>query len=98
MGWAATGSRDQLAALVRAEIRGSGLDQTTVGRLVGVSAKHLSEIVNGHTVPSLDLLDRILAVLGRDLVLATRVATRPVVEPVASQAKGADSVERFTHE
>lgn len=94
----ATPGRDQLAALIRAEIRGSGLDQKTVARLAGVSEKHVSEIVNGHVVPSLDLVDRILAVVGRELVLLTRVATRPTSEPVASQAKGADSVERFSHE
>lgn len=67
-------SSQQLAALIRAEIHGSGLDQKTVAGLAGVSVKHISEIVNGHTVPSLDLVDRLLTALGQELVLITRVA------------------------
>jgi transcriptional regulator with XRE-family HTH domain len=87
----ATAGRTQLAALIRAEIRNSRRDQSAVARQAGVSAKHLSEIVNGHSVPSLDLVDRILAVLGRELVLTTRVATRPTPEPVTSRTEDANS-------
>lgn len=96
--WATTPpSRDRLAALIRAEIRASALSQVAAARLVGVSEKHLSEIVNGHTTPSLDMVDRILAALGRELVLLTGVATRPTPEPVASQAIDDDSGERSIH-
>lgn len=70
-------SRQQLAALVRSEIRAAGLYQQDVADRLGVSRKHLSGIVQGRAVPSLELLDRLMGVLGREVVITSRVATRP---------------------
>jgi len=68
-------SRDALATLVWAEIAISGFTQATVAEMAGITAKHLSQMINGRTVGSLDMVDRILAVLGRELVLTTRVVS-----------------------
>lgn len=84
-------SRERLTALIRTEVRGSHLTQRRVAGLAEISEKHLSEILNGHTLPSLDVADRILAVLGRELVLVSRVAMRPARRAVASQAIPAGS-------
>jgi transcriptional regulator with XRE-family HTH domain len=93
-----TPSRDRLAALIRGEVRATGLAQRNIAALAGITEKHLSEIINGHTVPSLDVVDRILAAVGRELVLVADwcpvagVPAGPPAGPVASQAKDADSV------
>jgi plasmid maintenance system antidote protein VapI len=67
------GSSDALASLVWAEVAASGCRQAEVCRAVGISQKHLSEMVNGRAGMSLDLVDRVLAAVGRELVLSTRV-------------------------
>lgn len=70
------GSRDALVALVRAELAASGKTQTEVAAAAGITDKHLSRFVGGHDGMSLDVVDRVLAACGRELVLATRI--RPV--------------------
>jgi len=67
-------SRDALAALVWAEIAATGHSQADIAGMAGITQKHLSQIVNGHS-GSLHTIDRVLAVLGRELVLSTRVPT-----------------------
>lgn len=68
-------SREALAALIRAEIAASGLSQARLAARAVVTPKHMSQVVNGQS-GSLEVLDRILAALGRDLVVATRVRTK----------------------
>lgn len=79
-------SREALARLVWAEIAGSDQRQCDVAASVGVTEKHLSQIINGHTGVSPDLADRLLAACGRRLVLATE----PITEPAAAQHPEAD--------
>lgn len=67
-------SIERLAALVWAEITASGLRQAEIAAEVGITEKHLSRFVRGHDGMSLELIDRILAIVGRELVLSTRVA------------------------
>jgi len=61
-----------LRGLVEAEIVASGRTQTDICVAVGISQKHLSTYLVGHNGMSLDLVDRVLAEVGRELVLATR--------------------------
>lgn len=66
-------SQEALASLVWAEIAASGRTQADVCAAVGITEKHLSRFVNGHDGMSLDLVDAVLAELGRELILATAV-------------------------
>jgi plasmid maintenance system antidote protein VapI len=68
-----TSSRAALAELVLGEIIASGRYQADVCAAVGITEKHMSRFVNGRDGMSLDLIDEVLAELGRGLVLATRV-------------------------
>jgi transcriptional regulator with XRE-family HTH domain len=67
------GSAEAMADLIWSEIAASGLSQATVAALAGVTPKHLSGVVGGRNGMSLDLIDLVLAQLGRELVLSTRV-------------------------
>jgi transcriptional regulator with XRE-family HTH domain len=64
-----------IASLIWAEIAASGRTQADVCTAVGITQKHMSRFVTGKTGMSLDLVDAILADLGRELVLSTRVKT-----------------------
>lgn len=68
-------SSGHLASLIWSEIAASNLTQASVAAMVGITPKHLTQIVRGHAGASLDLVDRLLAALGRELVLSTRVRT-----------------------
>jgi plasmid maintenance system antidote protein VapI len=60
---------------VWSEIAASGRTQQGVAEAVGITPKHLSGMVRGHNGMGLDLVDALLAALGRELVLSTRVRT-----------------------
>lgn len=65
------GSRGTLADLIAGEIAAAGMTQHHVAQLVGISDKHLSQVVTGRCGMSLDLVDRVLGACRRRLVLAT---------------------------
>jgi plasmid maintenance system antidote protein VapI len=68
-------TREALARLLWSEIAGSDQRQCDVAESVGITEKHLSQIINGHTGVSLDLADRLFAACGRRLVIATEPVT-----------------------
>jgi len=72
-----TTSATALAELVWSEITASGLSQADVCAAAGITPKHLSRFVRGHDGMSLDLVDHVLAQIGRVLVLATRPRLEP---------------------
>ena len=51
--------RTHPAALWREAILDQKLSQVTVAEAVGVSTKHLSQIINGHVLPSVQLVIRL---------------------------------------
>lgn len=72
-----TPSAAALAELVWSEITASGLSQADVCAAAGITQKHLSRFVRGHSGMALDLVDHVLAQLGRVLVLSTRPRLEP---------------------
>jgi plasmid maintenance system antidote protein VapI len=66
-----TGLRGQLTALLAGELAASGWSQADLARAVGITPKHMSQIVTGRANAGPDLADRLLAALGRRAVLAT---------------------------
>lgn len=64
-------TKTALADLLRAEIAASGPRQYEIARTLGISEKHLSQMVCGKVGLSLTLVDQILALCGRRLVLDT---------------------------
>ena len=66
-----------LREVIFGEIQASGRTQAQVCEAVGLTSKHMSSFLNGHCGMQLDLVDRILAELGRELVLSTRVCPMP---------------------
>lgn len=75
-----------LREIVFGEIQASGRTQAEVCEAVGVTEKHMSQFLNGHSGMSLDLVDRILAELGRVLVLGTRANPGPAAVEGATDA------------
>jgi len=61
-----------LREVVWGEIQASGRTQAEVCEAVGITPKHMSSFLNGHGGMQLDLVDRILLELDRELVLSTR--------------------------
>jgi hypothetical protein len=68
-------SREAIARLVWAEIAAAGYRQHDMAETVGITPKHLSQMVNVKVGANLDIVDRILAACGRRLVLATEPIT-----------------------
>ena len=66
-------SVNDLRTLVWSEIDASGRTQVDICMAVGITQKHMSEYLNGHTGMSLELIDAILIELGRELIVSTRV-------------------------
>lgn len=60
-----------LVRLVRAELADGFVTQREIAESLHCSQKHLSEMLNGHTAMSEDWATKILAVLGRRLVVAS---------------------------
>lgn len=69
-----------LARLLWAEMAAAGHQQQDVAATIGISEKHLSQMVNLKSGMSLNLVDQILAMCGRRLVLATEPITDPPTE------------------
>ena len=66
-------TREALARLLWLEIRASGMRQVDIAAEAGITEKHLSQILHLKVGASADMTDRILATLGRRLVLGTAV-------------------------
>lgn len=64
-------SVDALRQLVRAQIVASGRTQRSVCRAIGISPTHLSQFLAGDRGMSWNLIDRVLAEVGRKLALST---------------------------
>lgn len=60
-----------LTRLVRRELDDAGWWQKDVAEAVGCTEKHLSQLLNGHVAMSEEWAVKILAALGRQLVVAS---------------------------
>lgn len=60
-------TKEHLRSLLIFSIQGSGMLQGDVAMMAGITPKHLSCMVNGHAIGSLDVYDRLFAVLGYQL-------------------------------
>jgi hypothetical protein len=69
-------TKEALARLLWAEMAAAGHQQQDVAASVGISEKHLSQMVNLKSGMSLTLVDQILAHCGRRLILATEPITQ----------------------
>jgi plasmid maintenance system antidote protein VapI len=54
-------SREALARLLWSEIAGSDQRQCDVAATVGITEKHLSQVINGKAGMQLDMVDQVLA-------------------------------------
>jgi plasmid maintenance system antidote protein VapI len=83
---------DVLRGQIRATIKASGIKQIWIAQQLGVSQKHLSQMLTGRVVLTLDWAQRIAAVCGY------RVSV--VVEPVSAverERRRADEAEARLH-
>lgn len=70
-----TASSDTLGRMIRMEVNLSGKTQAEIAEGAGISAKHLNRFMNGFQGLSLEVVDAILWVLGKQLVLGVRYVT-----------------------
>lgn len=70
-----TPARDRLAALVWAEVKTSGLRQCEVACEAGITEKHLNQMFHGKASMSWGMAERVLAAVGRRLVVGTEIVT-----------------------
>lgn len=66
-----TSLRGQVAAIIADEVYRSGRTQVDIAHAVGITPKHLNQILRGHIAAGVDMTDRILTALGRHPILAT---------------------------
>lgn len=57
--------------IVRDRLRERGITQATAAEAIGISEKHISQILTGKTGASFGLLERLLAYVGLQLTIAT---------------------------
>lgn len=62
---------DQIRAVVRDELAVAGISQAEAARALGVSTKHMSQMLTGRVGMSPEWADRITALCGRQLVIAS---------------------------
>lgn len=65
-------TEDRLRQLIRDELEVQGVKQVHVARTLGLTEKHMSQVLNGKAGLSPALADAILSVLGRRFVVTTR--------------------------
>jgi transcriptional regulator with XRE-family HTH domain len=65
-------AEDQLRAHVRAALEAAGLSQAEVARQLGLSYKHMSQMLTGHATLTLTWAEGILGLCGQSLVIGTR--------------------------
>lgn len=66
------GSQGLLHEQVKAAVKASGLKQVWIAERLGVSEKHLSQLLTGRVVMSLEWAERILGLCGMELVVSVR--------------------------
>jgi transcriptional regulator with XRE-family HTH domain len=69
-------SYEALIYLLRMVVKSSDMAAKNIAKLAGISPKHLSRIINGYHNPSLDLVDRIMAVCNTRLVIGIMPLTK----------------------
>lgn len=74
---------ERLRNLVRAELRHSGWNQAEIAAELGLSQKHISQVLTGRAGLSVDLAAAILFVCGRRLEFATTPHPLPGGEVIA---------------
>lgn len=67
---------DALRAEVSNCVALSGLSQAKIARTVGITAKHMSQVLTGKATLSADLAAQIAEACGRDLVIRSRRSQR----------------------
>jgi plasmid maintenance system antidote protein VapI len=71
-------TKETLARLLWAELAAAGVRQCDAAATVGISEKHLSQMITGKVGMSLNLVDQILReCCGRRVTLATEPITQP---------------------
>ncbi len=60
-------AEDQVRAAIRGALDVAGITQTELARRIGMSQKHVSQVLTGKTGLSLALADRMLAAIGSRL-------------------------------
>jgi plasmid maintenance system antidote protein VapI len=67
------GIANSLRAVLADELRAARVSQAEAARRLGISAKHMSQMLTGRAPLSLAWADEIAAVCGRELVVGTRL-------------------------
>ena len=65
-------AEEQLRAHTRAALEAAGLSQAEVARQLGLSTKHLCQMLTGHATLTLTWAEGILGLAGHSLVIGTR--------------------------
>lgn len=74
-----------LRAVLGDELRAAGLSQAEAARRLGITAKHMSQMLTGKAQLGLAWADEIAALCGRELL----VGSRPMAEhPLEARASG----------
>lgn len=77
--------QDELRALVRLVLREKGMSQAAAARALGITAKHMSQMMTGRAPITLDWAARIAALCGQRI----RIEIEPdPVDPVAELFAG----------
>ena len=66
-----TGVADSLRIAVRTALHDAGISQAEASRRLGLSTKHMSQMLTGRTTLSLDRAEQILALCGKRLSIRT---------------------------
>lgn len=68
----APSAEEQLRVHTRAVLEAAGLSQAEVARQLGLSTKHLCQMLTGHATLSLTWAEGILGLAGQSVVIGTR--------------------------
>lgn len=68
----APSAEEQLRVHTRAALEAAGLSQAEVARQLGLSTKHLCQMLTGHATLSLTWAEGILGLAGQSVVIGTR--------------------------
>lgn len=65
---------DSLRSILAGELRAAGLSQAEAARQLGITAKHMSQMLTGRAPLSLAWADEIAALCGRELLVGSRLS------------------------
>ena len=65
-----------LRSLLAGELRAAGLSQAEAARQIGITAKHMNQMLTGRAPLSLAWADEIAALCGRELLVGSRLVPR----------------------